>query len=128
MPQRLHVYTNLVRSSCLDPHLDESERAISRRQPLNYFDVRYRGSSVRTASGHACAPDEIARDRQVDRHIVLRQCSVDERDVDLCDAAHGEHLAELAVGDVVLGDNDGAAGLLVEAMNDSWPQLAADGR
>ncbi len=52
----------------------------------------------------------------------MHQC-----EVGLPDAAGGEHLAELAVNLVVLGDDDGAAGLLIQAMNDAGAQLAAGG-
>jgi hypothetical protein len=39
--------------------------------------------------------------------------------------ALGEHLGELAVGAVVFGDEDEAAGLLVEAMDDAGAEVAA---
>ena len=51
---------------------------------------------------------------------------MDESDVGLGDLALGEHLAELAVGAVVFGDEDQAAGLLVEAMDDAGAEIASD--
>ena len=51
---------------------------------------------------------------------------MDEGDVGFAHAAVGEHFAELAVGGVVFGDEDDAAGLLVEAMDDAGAQVAVD--
>ena len=48
-----------------------------------------------------------------------------QRYIPLLDFALGELLAELAVGHVVLGDEDQSAGLFVEAMDYTRPQLAA---
>jgi hypothetical protein len=51
---------------------------------------------------------------------------VDEGQVRLRDLALGEHLAELAVGAVVFGDEDQAARLLIQAMDDAGAEIAAD--
>ena len=51
---------------------------------------------------------------------------MEEGEVGLGDLAAGEHLAELAVGAVVFGDEDEAAGELVEAMDDAGAEVAAD--
>jgi hypothetical protein len=50
----------------------------------------------------------------------------DEAPVSLGDLALGEHFAELAVGAVVFGDEDEAAGLLVEAVDYAGAEVAAD--
>ncbi len=52
--------------------------------------------------------------------------AVDESEVGFVDLAGGEHLAELSVGAVVFGNEDEAAGLLVEAVDDAGAEVAAD--
>ena len=54
--------------------------------------------------------------------------AMDEREVVLFEAALGKHLAKFAVRAVVLCDEDDAAGLLVEPMDDAGAQLAANFR
>ena len=78
------------------------------------------------AGGHAGAADEVAGDGEGDGGVVFFEVAVEEGDVGLGDLAAGEHLAELAVGAVVFGDEDEAAGLLVEAMDDAGAEVAAD--
>jgi hypothetical protein len=51
--------------------------------------------------------------------------SVEKREVSLGDQAAGEEIAEFAVGAVVLGDQDKAAGLLIEAVDDAGSEIAA---
>ncbi len=52
--------------------------------------------------------------------------TVDQRDVCLLDLASGELRGQLAMGGVVFGDHDEAAGFFVEAVDDAGAQLAAD--
>jgi hypothetical protein len=53
--------------------------------------------------------------------------TVEEGEVSLRDLALGEHLAELAMGTVVFGDEDEAAGLFVEAVYDAGAKVATGG-
>ena len=78
------------------------------------------------AGGHAGAADEVAGDREGDGGVIFFEVAVDEGEVGFGDLAAGEHLAELAVGAVVFGDEDEAAGLLVEAVDDAGAEVAAD--
>ena len=78
------------------------------------------------AGGHAGAADEVAGDGEGDGGVVFFEVAVEEGEVGLGDLALGEHLAEFAVGAVVFGDEDEAAGLLVEAMDDAGAEVAAD--
>jgi hypothetical protein len=50
---------------------------------------------------------------------------MEESDVGFGDLALGEHFAQLAVGAVVFGDEDEAAGVLVEAVDDAGAEVAA---
>ena len=53
---------------------------------------------------------------------------MDEREIGLAHLATGKHLAESEMGGVVAGDDDEAAGLLVEAVDDAGTQWASGGR
>src|SRR5271165_23842 len=91
--------------------------------------MRYGGAGSGVASGgHAGAADGIAGDRGVDGAVILLEVAVDERDVRLAHLAAGKHLAQLEMRGIVAGDDDEAAGLLVEAMNDARTQRAAGRR
>ncbi len=54
--------------------------------------------------------------------------AVDEREVGLLDGARLERALERLEGGVVLGDDEAARGLLVEAVDDARPENAADAR
>ena len=80
------------------------------------------------ARGHSGATDEVAADGKVDGDVFASEAAVHEGDVGLLELSRGEHLAELTVGAVVLGDDDDPAGLLVEAMDDAGAKVTADVR
>ncbi len=123
----LHVDADLVGAAGLDADLDEGEGAVGGGEALEDGDVRDGGAAVGAAGGHAGAADEVAGDGEVDGDVVLGDVAVDEGEVGLVrPGGAGEHLAELAVGAVVLGDDDEAAGLLVEAVDDAGAEVAAD--
>ena len=57
---------------------------------------------------------------------VLCRPAVHQRDILLLYLASGELRPQLAMGDIVLGHDDQAAGFFVESMNNARPQLTAD--
>jgi hypothetical protein len=120
MAEGLGVDTYLVGASGFDADFDESEGAVRGGQALNHVEVGDGGASVSTARGHAGASDEVASDGEADGDVILWKVAVQEGQVSLGNQAAREHLAEFAVGAVVLGDEDEAAGLFVEAMDDAW--------
>lgn len=127
----LKMDANLVGATGLDANFDQGEVAVERRvnalENLYVGDGRPYAFTVRgAAGGHASAPDEIAADGKPDGDVVFGKATVDESDVGLFKLAPGKHLAELAVGAIVFRDDDDAAGLLVEAMDDARSQIAAD--
>jgi hypothetical protein len=124
--ERLHVHANLVGAAGLNAHLEQSEPAVGAFDSLEHLPVRDRGAAAGAARGHAGAADDIAADGQVDGAFILRWPAVDQREVAFAQAALAEHLAELAVRKVVFGDDDEAAGLLVQPVHDAGAQLAAD--
>ena len=125
----LHVDADLMCAAGLDADFDEGEGAVGGAEALEYVDVGYGGTDAfaeGSASGHADAADEVSGDGEVDGDVVFCQMAVDEGDVGFGDLAGGEHVAELAMGAVVFGDEDETAGLLVEAVDDAGAEIAAD--
>ncbi len=77
------------------------------------------GAAPLAASGHAGAADGVAADGCIDGARVLSRATLDQREIALAHLAAGEHRGEPGMGRIVLGDEDEAAGLLVQAMHDS---------
>ena len=121
----LGVDADLVGAAGFDADFDEGEGAVGAGDAFEDVEVGDGGASVGAAGGHAGAADEVAGDGEGDGSVVLFEVAVEEGDVGLGDLALGEHLAELAVGAVVFGDEDEPAGLLVEAMDDAGAEIAA---
>src|SRR5580658_6887264 len=128
MAERLHVYTNLVRASGLDVDLQQREPAMSTVDALDDAPVRDGVAAAGASSGHACAAHDVAADGKMDRAFVTLDVAMHERDVDLAQVARGEVLRERAMRDVVLGDDNEPAGLLVETVHDAGTQLTTSRR
>ena len=90
------------------------------------MEVRDGGAAIGAACGHAGATDDVAGDGEADGSVVFFDVAVEESDVGLGDLAAGEHVAEFAVGAVVFGDEDEAAGELVKAVYDAGAQVASN--
>jgi len=84
------------------------------------------GAPIGATSGHAGAADKVASNGEIDGGVVFFEVAVEESDVGFGDLAAGEHFAEFAVGAVVFGDEDEAAGEFVEAMDDSGAEVATN--
>jgi hypothetical protein len=121
----LGVDANLVGAAGFDADFDEGEGAVGAGDPFEDVEVGDGGAAVGAAGGHAGAADEVAGDGEGDGDVVFFQVAVEEGEVGLGDLALGEHFAKLAVGAVVFGDEDEAAGLLIEAMDDAGAEVAA---
>jgi hypothetical protein len=126
----LGVDADLVGAAGFDADFDEGEGAVGAIVALEDMEVGDGGAGSTAvggaAGGHAGAADEVAGDGESDGGVVFFEVAVEKGDVGLRDLTLGEHLAELAVGRVVFGDEDKAAGLLVEAMDDAGAQVASD--
>ncbi len=126
----LHVDADLMGAAGLDADLDEGEGAVGGGEALEDVDVGDGGADAfaaeGSAGGHAGATDEVTGDGEVDGGVIFCNVAVDEGEIGFGDLAGGEHLAELAVGTVVFGDEDEAAGLLVEAVDDAGAEVSAD--
>jgi len=75
---------------------------------------------------HALAVSRVAADGAFDDSFRLLDASLHEGEVELLDAALLQLSREVGVSAVVLGDEEEAGGVLVESMDDSRPEYAAD--
>jgi hypothetical protein len=121
----LGVDADLMGAAGFDADFDEGEGSVGAGDAFENVEVGDGGASVCAAGGHAGAADEVAGNGEGDGGFVFFEVAVEEGDVSFGDLALGEHLAEFAVGAVVFGDEDEAAGLLVEAMDDAGAKVAA---
>src|SRR5690348_17211185 len=122
------MYPDLMSASSVDFDFDQRELAVGRIDAAGYLVVGDGLAASGVARSHAGAASAIATDARRDGSRVLLDPAVDQRDVFLRDFAARELIGELAMGFVVLGDYDQAAGFLVEAMDDAGAHLAADSR
>jgi hypothetical protein len=121
----LGVDADLVGAAGFDADFDEGEGTVGATDAFEDVEVGDGGASVGAASRHAGAAEEIAGDGEGDGGVVFFYVAVQEGEIGFRDLPLGEHLAELAMGAVVFGDEDEAAGLLVEAMDDAGAEIAA---
>src|SRR5947209_7597871 len=75
---------------------------------------------------HPAAVVRIAADGGVDQGLVRLETAFDEGEIGLVNLARLEGGGKAAVRLVILGSNDEAGSVLVQAMNDSRPLHAAD--
>jgi hypothetical protein len=126
VPERLHVDANLVGATGFDANLDEGERAVRTGDALENSGVRHGRASIGAAGSHTGATDEVASDGECDGDVVFCEVPMEEGNVGFGHLATGEHLTELAVGTIVFGYEDEAAGEFVEAMNDAGTKVASN--
>lgn len=123
-----HVDADLVRASGFNAHADEGELAKAGCEAADHFVVRDGVAGVfGWSGGHAGAAEGVAADSGRNGSLLTLDVAVHERNVSLADLARGEEFGEGCVGLVVFGDDDEAAGFLVEAMDDAGAKLAAGG-
>ncbi len=121
-----HVDANLVGTARFDADADQGELAEARVEAANDFVVRDGGTGVfGRAGGHAGAAHRIAADGSGDGSLLALDCALHECDIGLADLTRGKKFGERGVGGVVFGDDDEAAGVLVEAMDNAGPEVAA---
>src|SRR5450759_4868641 len=125
MANRRHVHADLVSAAGLDTDIHQRELAKWRGYALANFIMSNRRATSAAAGGHANAPHHIAADLGIDGAAVFSRPAMHQRHVTLLHLAPRELLAQLAMGHVVLGDDDQPAGVLVETVHDSGAQLAA---
>ena len=114
---------DLVRAAGLRKDADDGETV----EPLADFVERLRGAARRVvaADGHLLPLLRMHADGAVDEIAVAVRPAGDDREILLLDRAVLELEGQFVVRPVVAGDEDDAAGVAVEAMDDPRPQLAA---
>ena len=103
-----------------------AQRAAHQRDIAKRFDHFVLGDRRASAfhDGHPLAISRIARDRRFNRAAIVFRFAVNDRQIFFSRVAPLG--CKSSMRDVVLGDDHHAAGVLVQSMNDSRPQLAAD--
>jgi hypothetical protein len=118
-----HVDADLMGASGEEAALDEGAVFVDGEAfPLG--DGFFAGAVVE--DGHALAVDGVAADEVLLAAFVFGWDAVDDGEVGFGDATVGEGFGEAAVGAVVLGDDDAAGGVFVEAMDDAGAGFTAD--
>src|SRR5437867_2355571 len=122
MPQRRHVDTNLVRAPGFNLQLEQSEFTVRAFNPPLNFVTRHRLTPAAAACGHTDAANGIAADRTRDRAVVALDPAMHQSNVRLLHPPAGELSPELAVGDIILGDNNQSARFLIEPVDNPGPK------
>ena len=124
-----HVHADLVGAAGLNADTHKREFAEARIEATNNFIVGDGGASVVCrAGGHTGAAHRIAAECCRDRSLLALDCAMHEGNVGLADLTRGKQFSERAMGCIVFGDDDEAAGVLVETVHDAGPEVAPCGR
>src|SRR5436305_11294373 len=126
MPDRRHVYSNLMSAAGIDLYLDQTELAEGTVQPPEHGIVRNGVATATPASGHSYAAHAVTADAGGDGASIFLGPSVYECNIGFLHFTVGELCRKLAVGIVVLRYQNQPAGLLVKPMHDARPHLASD--
>ena len=118
----LEVDADLVRAPGVQRRLDIG----GRREAFEHAEAGPRLAPFAGGDGHAFAVRRVPRDGGLDVALVVRHDAGDEGAVELHHRAFGELLREREVGLVVLGHEQAAARVLVEAVDDARPGDPAD--
>ena len=123
MADELEMHADLVRAAGVDLRRHQGRRV----KPFNDLvaGVR-RATDAVVAHGHAFAVRGMPRDGRADFAGGAARLAADERMVNLVNFARGKLFRERNVRFVVLGDDEAAAGFLVEPVDDARPRHAAD--
>jgi hypothetical protein len=116
----LKMDSDLVGAAGVQVHLDASGTA------KEFEDAESGAGGAAGAGGHAFAVHAMARDGDVNFATGTGPLAADDGFVGFFDLAGGELGGEAEVGGVVFGDDQAAAGILVEAMDDAGSGDAAD--
>src|SRR5579884_2566321 len=107
------MHTDLMCTPGFDLYLDEGKPAIRRLKSLKDAVVRNGFATTGPACRHTGAAHQVAADRALDCARRLGKPALNQSKVLLLNAAAGELGGQLAVSDVVLGDDDQPAGVAI---------------
>ena len=121
-----HVNANLMSTAGFNAYAHQGELAESGVEATHYFVMRDSGAGVVSGTrGHSGAANGVTTDGGIDRSLLSLDGAVHQCDVGLADLTRGKEIGERGVGGVVLGNDDEAAGVLVEAVDDAGAKVAA---
>src|SRR5437588_4909248 len=119
------MHADLVGASGLDSNFQQRKFPVGRRNPLHHRVMRDRLTSSDAASRHAMATAAVASNRSVNGPLVALGPAMYQRDIFFLQRARRKLLRQLAMRFIALGDDDEAAGVFVQSVHDSRPQIAA---
>ncbi len=117
MAEMLKVHTNLVRPSAVKATLDQA-RSLSAAENTK---IRPRLAPAFPRHCHSCPVNTMPSDGKINRSCILPQSSSDEREINFFDCARGELFGESEMSGIIFGDNQAAARLFVETMDNAGP-------
>ncbi len=118
----LEVDADLVGAAGMEVGLDEGGVVEALKDAVGGPGV----TAFADAGGHAFAVGGVAGDGGADVAAEFGDFAAHDGVVDLFESAPGELGLELLVGGVIFGDDEAAAGIAVEAVDDAWAGDAAD--
>jgi hypothetical protein len=113
MTEVMQVDADLVGPAAVQGAFDEADPVAGTQDAVFGF----RGAALAAGDAHPLSMDGMTFDRFIDDAGSLAQRAGDERQINLGHGACGELAGEVAVGRVVLRDDEGAAGFFVETVN-----------
>ena len=123
MAEKLKMHADLVGAAGVNLCLNECGGV----QSLEHVITCVRGAAgIVVARDHAFAVCRMPRDSGANFASVARDFAAQNRVVNFTDRTCGKLFGKLQVRFVVFGDDEAAAGFLVEPMNDAWSRDAAD--
>jgi len=118
----MEVDADLVGAAAVQRAFDQAHVAAR----TNYSIFGFRRSSLAARDAHALPVDGVALDGFVDHASGLSRSASHERQINFAHRARGKLFRKIAVGHVVFGNDESAAGFLVEPMDDARAFLSAD--
>ncbi len=122
--EMMQMHSDLMRTSAVQDAFDQAD-SVARTQNA----ILCAGSAaVAGRHLHALSMNRMSPDGRIDHSSFVSGHSRDQRQVHFFDCPRGELLGKVAVCNVVFGDDQAAACLFIQPMNDARPLLPADAR
>ena len=122
MAEVMEVHPDLVGPAAVQDAFDEADLVAGTKNAI----LGFRGAALASRDAHPLAVHGMTRDGFVDDSRSLAQDSSDEGEIDFRHRPRGKLAGQIAVGRVVLRDDESAAGFLVQTMNNSRAFLSPD--
>jgi hypothetical protein len=122
MTEVMEVHPDLVGPAAVQDAFDEADLVAGTKDAI----LGFRGAALASRDAHPLAVHGMARDGFVDHSGLLPQNSGNERQINLCHRPRGKLAGQIAMGGVVLRDDEHAASFLVETVHDAGTFLSAN--